>query len=299
MIEVRGLIKRYGGKTAVDGLSFTVEPGQVTGFLGPNGAGKSTTMRIALGLDRATAGSVTIGGRRYVDLPDPMRRVGALLDARAVHGRRTARHHLLCLARSNGIPDARVDEVLGLVGLEAVGRKRAGSFSLGMGQRLGIAAALLGDPEVLLFDEPVNGLDPEGIKWIREFMRGLATEGRTVLVSSHLMSEMARTADHVVVIGRGKLIADVSVSEFVRAGSDVLVRADDQELLARRLREAGAATEPGTDGALIVRALEAKEIGKVALSAGVVLWELTPQRSLEQAYMDLTRDSVEFDASAA
>ncbi|WP_336207720.1 ABC transporter ATP-binding protein [Nonomuraea sp. LPB2021202275-12-8] len=299
MIEITGLTKRYGNKTAVDGLTFSVQPGQVTGFLGPNGAGKSTTMRAILGLDRPDAGSVTVNGRGYVGLSRPMHEVGALLDARAVHPRRTARNHLLCIAQTNGIPAGRVDEVLRLVGLESVARMRAGGFSLGMGQRLGIAVALLGDPKVLLFDEPVNGLDPEGIKWIRELMRGLAAEDRTVLVSSHLMSEMAQTADHLIVIGRGKLIADIGISEFVRQGQNVLVRADEHELLTRRLTEAGATVLPGADGALIVTGLEAGKIGRAALDAGVALTELTPQRSLEQAYMDLTRDSVEFHASAA
>ncbi|MBE1587062.1 ABC-2 type transport system ATP-binding protein [Nonomuraea angiospora] len=293
------MTKRYGNKTAVDGLTFSVHPGRVTGFLGPNGAGKSTTMRAILGLDRLDAGSVTVNGRAYAGLPRPMREVGALLDARAVHPRRTARNHLLCIAQTNAIPARRVDEVLRLVGLESVAGKRAGGFSLGMGQRLGIAVALLGDPKVLLFDEPVNGLDPEGIKWIRELMRGLAAEGRTVLVSSHLMSEMAQTADHLVVIGRGKLIADIGITEFVRQGSNVLVRAEEHELLVPLLTEAGATVHPGADGALIVTGLEPREIGKAALAAGVVLTELTPQRSLEQAYMDLTRDSIEFQASVA
>ncbi|MEV4019633.1 ATP-binding cassette domain-containing protein [Nonomuraea angiospora] len=299
MIEITGLTKRYGNKTAVDGLTFSVHPGRVTGFLGPNGAGKSTTMRAILGLDRLDGGSVTVNGRAYAGLPRPMREVGALLDARAVHPRRTARNHLLCIAQTNAIPARRVDEVLRLVGLESVAGKRAGGFSLGMGQRLGIAVALLGDPKVLLFDEPVNGLDPEGIKWIRELMRGLAAEGRTVLVSSHLMSEMAQTADHLVVIGRGKLIADIGITEFVRQGSNVLVRAEEHELLVPLLTEAGATVHPGADGALIVTGLEPREIGKAALAAGVVLTELTPQRSLEQAYMDLTRDSIEFQASVA
>ncbi|MFI9836618.1 ABC transporter ATP-binding protein [Nonomuraea sp. NPDC051941] len=299
MIEITGLTKRYGNKTAVDGLTFSVHPGRVTGFLGPNGAGKSTTMRAILGLDRLDGGSVTVNGRAYAGLPRPMREVGALLDARAVHPRRTARNHLLCIAQTNAIPARRVDEVLRLVGLESVAGKRAGGFSLGMGQRLGIAVALLGDPKVLLFDEPVNGLDPEGIKWIRELMRGLAAEGRTVLVSSHLMSEMAQTADHLIVIGRGKLIADIGISEFVRQGSNVLVRAEEHELLVPLLTEAGATVHPGADGALIVTGLEPREIGKAALAAGVVLTELTPQRSLEQAYMDLTRDSIEFQASVA
>ncbi|MBG0817246.1 ABC transporter ATP-binding protein [Planomonospora sp. ID82291] len=299
MIRVDGLTKRFGGRTAVDGLTFTVGPGRVTGFLGPNGAGKSTTMRMILGLDRPDAGSVTVDGHDYTGLPRPMYEVGALLDARALHRGRTARDHLLCLAQTNGIPGRRVDEVLELVGLASVARKRAGGFSLGMGQRLGIAVALLGDPQVLLFDEPVNGLDPEGVKWIRELMRGLAAEGRTVLVSSHLMSEMAQTADHLVVIGRGRLIADIGIGEFLRQGSNVLVRADDPDRLVPLLIEAGGAVRQGTDGSFIVTGLETRRIGETALAAGVVLTELTPQRSLEQAYMDLTRDSVEFQASAA
>lgn len=299
MIEVIDLTKRYGKKTAVDGLSFSVQAGRVTGFLGPNGAGKSTTMRAILGLDRPDSGEVRVNGRGYAGLSRPMHEVGALLDARAMHPRRTARNHLICIAQTNGIPDKRVDEVLGLVGLESVARKRAGGFSLGMGQRLGIAVALLGDPLVLLFDEPVNGLDPEGIKWIRELMRGLAAEGRTVLVSSHLMSEMAQTADHLIVIGRGKLIADIGITEFVRQGSTVLVRADGQEQFAARLSEAGGTIIQGADGALIVTGLETREIGMAALAARVVLTELTPQRSLEQAYIDLTRDSIEFQASVA
>ncbi|GGK61271.1 multidrug ABC transporter ATP-binding protein [Planomonospora parontospora subsp. parontospora] len=299
MIRIDGLTKRFGDRTAVDGLTFTVESGRVTGFLGPNGAGKSTTMRMILGLDRPDAGSVTVNGHDYVGMARPMHEVGALLDARALHPRRTARDHLLCIARSNGIPGGRVDEVLELVGLESVARKRAGDFSLGMSQRLGIAVALLGDPKVLLFDEPVNGLDPEGIKWIRELMRGLAGENRTVLVSSHLMSEMAQTADHLVIIGRGRLIADIGISEFVRQGSNVLVRADDPDRLVPLLAEAGGSVRQGTDGSFIVIGLEARQVGKAALAAGIVLTELTPQRSLEQAYMDLTRDSVEFQASAA
>jgi ABC-2 type transport system ATP-binding protein len=299
MIRIDGLTKRFGGRTAVDGLTFTVEPGRVTGFLGPNGAGKSTTMRMVLALDRPDAGSVTVNGQGYAGMPRPMREVGALLDARALHRGRTARDHLLCLAQTNGIPGRRVDEVLELVGLASVARKRAGRFSLGMGQRLGIAAALLGDPKVLLFDEPVNGLDPEGIKWIRELMRGLAAENRAVLVSSHLMSEMAQTADHLIVIGRGRLIADIGIGEFLRQGSNVLVRVDDRDRLLPRLIEAGGAVQQGTDGSFIVTGLETRQIGEAALAAGVVLTELTPQRSLEQAYMDLTRDSVEFQASTA
>ncbi|MFC4117653.1 ABC transporter ATP-binding protein [Nonomuraea zeae] len=300
MIEITGLTKRYGGKAAVDGLTFTVEPGRVTGFLGPNGAGKSTTMRMILGLDRPDEGRVRVNGRGYVTAALPMREVGALLDARALHGTRTARNHLLWLAHAGAIAESRVDEVLRQVGLESVARKRAGTFSLGMSQRLGIAAALLGDPRVLLFDEPVNGLDPEGVKWIRELMRDLAGEGRTVLVSSHLMSEMALTADHLVVIGRGRLIADVGMTEFVRHSSGVLVRADDPERLATALTAAGAAVEPEPGGALAVSGLEAGAIGRIALDAAIALSELTPRRlSLEEAYMNLTRDSIEFEAGAA
>src|ERR1700678_3649252 len=224
MIEVRGLTKRYGAKTAVDGLTFGIEPGKVTGFLGPNGAGKTTTMRCILGLDYPTAGTITIGGKRYQDLAYPMREVGALLDPKAVHGGRSAYNHLLCLAQTNGLPGKRVNEVLELVGLSEVARKRSKGFSLGMSQRLGIAATMLGDPKVLMFDEPVNGLDPEGILWIRNLMKALAAEGRTVFVSSHLMSEMENTADHLLVIGRGKLIADCPVNEFIAANSQQTVR---------------------------------------------------------------------------
>ncbi|MEV0387442.1 ABC transporter ATP-binding protein [Nonomuraea sp. NPDC050643] len=297
MIEAHGLTKRYGATTVVNDLSFTVEPGVVTGFLGPNGAGKTTTMSMILGLTRPTSGTVTVNGRRYVDLPAPMREVGALIDARAVHGGRTAYQHLLCLARSNGIPRRRVDEVLGVVGLEKVAGRRVGKFSLGMFQRLGIAAALLGDPEILMFDEPVNGLDPEGILWIRNLMRGLAQEGRTVLVSSHLMSEMALTADNLVVIGRGELIAQTSVTDFVRANSQrkVLVRTPHAEVFARRLTEAGATVTPGSGGVLEVTGMYSEAIGKLAAANGVVLYELTSrQASLEEAFMELTRESVEF-----
>jgi ABC-2 type transport system ATP-binding protein len=300
MIEITSLTKRYGGKAAVDGLTFTVEPGRVTGFLGPNGAGKSTTMRMILGLDRPDEGRVTVNGHDHVASPLPMHEVGALLDARAVHRSRTARDHLLWLAHAGAIKESRVDEVLRQVGLESVARKRVGAFSLGMSQRLGIAAALLGDPRVLLFDEPVNGLDPEGIKWIRELMRDLAGDGRTVLVSSHLMSEMALTADHLVVIGRGRLIADVEMNEFVRHRSGVLVRADEPERLATALTEAGASVTPEQDGALVVSGLEAGKIGRIALDAAIPLSELTPRRlSLEEAYMNLTRDSIEFGSGAA
>jgi ABC-2 type transport system ATP-binding protein len=301
MIEVRNLTKHFGTTVAVDDLSFDVSPGMVTGFLGPNGAGKSTTMRMIIGLDRPTSGHITVHGRPYVDLPAPLREVGALLDAGALHGGRRAYFHLLCLAQSNGIPGRRVDEVLDMVGLTDVARKRTGGFSLGMSQRLGIAAALLGDPPVLMFDEPVNGLDPEGIRWIRTLMRALAAQGRTVLVSSHLMSEMALTADHLIVIGKGRLIADSSVDDVIRASSGraVLVRTPDAVALKARLENAGASVEARPDGAMMVQGLEAPAIGKLAAEGGTVLYELTPQEvSLEEAFMELTQDSVEFHAGA-
>jgi ABC-2 type transport system ATP-binding protein len=300
MIEVTNLTKRYGQTTAVDDLSFRLVPGQVTGFLGPNGAGKTTTMRMILGLDAPTKGSVRIAGRLYRDLPAPLTEVGALLDAKALHGGRSAYNHLRVLAVSNGLPVRRVDEVLGIVGLESVAGRRAGGFSLGMGQRLGIAAALLGDPGILMFDEPVNGLDPEGILWVRTFMRALAAEGRTVLVSSHLMSEMALTADHLVVIGRGRLIADTSVEEFVSRSSQqsVLVRSTDDVTLAALLAPAGAMITHPAGGGLDVTGLTSTEVGQVALQAGIALSELTPQRaSLEEAFMELTKDSVEYQAT--
>ncbi len=301
-IEIHGLTKRYGPDTVVDDLSFTVEPGHVTGFLGPNGAGKSTTMKMILGLAAPTRGTVTVDGRRYRDLPVPLTVVGSLLDAGAVHGGRTAYNHLLALAASNRLPRRRVDEVLARTGLEAVAGKRAGGFSLGMRQRLGIAATLLGDPQVFIFDEPVNGLDPEGIRWIRDFMRSLAAEGRAVLVSSHLMSEMAQTADHLVVIGRGRLIADTGISELMRAGGEgtVLVRTGEPNSLVRRLTEAGAVVRDGLESSLVVSGLSSEEIGKLAAYHGVALSELTPQRaSLEDAFMELTRDSIEYQGAAA
>ncbi|MGC5291383.1 ABC transporter ATP-binding protein [Micromonospora sp. DT231] len=301
MIELSRLTKRYGDQTVVDDLSFSVQPGVVTGFLGPNGAGKTTTMRMILGLAAPTSGTVTTNGRRYDRLPAPMREVGALLDARAVHGSRTAADHLLCLAYSNGIPRRRVTEVLEQVGLAGVAKKRVGTFSLGMSQRLGIAAALLGDPAVLMFDEPVNGLDPEGVLWIRNLMRGLAADGRTVLVSSHLMSEMALTADHLVIIGRGRLIVDKPTETFMRSQGihSVVVRTPEADDLAHRLTEAGAhVTDPG-DGTLEVTGMDSLAIGELARDAGIALAELTPQRSsLEAAFMDLTRDSVEYSAAA-
>jgi ABC-2 type transport system ATP-binding protein len=302
MIEARNLTKHFGSTVAVDDLSFDVKPGVVTGFLGPNGAGKTTTMRMILGLDHPSGGQVTVAGRRYRDLPAPLREVGALLDAKAVHGGRRAHNHLLLLAQSNGIPARRVDEVLGIVGLESVAKRRAGGFSLGMGQRLGIAAALLGDPAVLMFDEPVNGLDPEGIVWVRHLMRALAAEGRTVFVSSHLMSEMALTADHLIVIGRGKLIRDEGVNDFVASSSRrlVTVRSPQAPELSAQLQSAGAVVENGTDGDLTVSGMDAPDIGQLAAANGIVLHELTPQKaSLEEAFMELTSDSVEFQAREA
>jgi ABC-2 type transport system ATP-binding protein len=299
-IRVENLVKQYGSTRAVDELSFEVRPGQVTGFLGPNGAGKTTTMRCILGLDAATSGQVTVGGRAYRDLPAPLREVGALIDAGAVHPKRTAHNHLLALAQSNGIPAKRVEDVLGLVGLESVAGKRVGGFSLGMNQRLGIAAALLGDPPVLMFDEPVNGLDPEGIVWVRKFMQALAAEGRTVFVSSHLMSEMALMAEHVIVIGRGRLLRDQTVAEFVETSSEhhVRVRARDLVALQAALTEAGGRVRADADGGLEVFGLEAAAIGELAASRYIALHELSPQRgSLEEAFMKLTQDSVEYSAS--
>ncbi|MFD4508403.1 ABC transporter ATP-binding protein [Streptomyces sp. NPDC058457] len=301
MIELAGLTKRYGDKTAVDDLTFTVRPGIVTGFLGPNGAGKSTTMRMILGLDHPTVGRVRIDGKRYEQLKDPLTYIGALLDAKAVHGGRSAFNHLLCLAQSNGIPQARVAEVLDTVGLTAVARKKAKGFSLGMGQRLGIAGALLGDPRILMFDEPVNGLDPEGIHWIRNLMKSLAAQGRTVFVSSHLMSEMALTADHLVVIGQGRLLADTSMADFIRTNSRsyVRVRSPQRERLLDVLHGAGiTVVETGT-GALEVEGGKAEPIGELAAQNGVVLHELSIQQaSLEEAFMQLTAESVEYHAHA-
>ncbi len=299
MIEAVGLTKRYGVTLAVDQLSFTVPPGQVTGFLGPNGSGKSTTMRMIMGLDGPDAGGVTIHGRRYRDLPWPIREVGALLEAKAIHPGRSAYNHLLFLAQTNSIATSRVDEVLDLVGLTSVARRRAGKFSLGMGQRLGIAAAMLGDPGVLLFDEPVNGLDPEGILWVRTLLKRLAGEGRTVLVSSHLMSEMALTADRLVVIGRGRLIAEQPVDEFISANSthSVLVRSPRTGELGPAFESAGGQLSRQDDGSLVVTGLSAPLIGDLAAEAGIAVHELTPQTaSLEEAFMELTHDSVEFGA---
>ncbi|GAA0485875.1 ABC transporter ATP-binding protein [Streptomyces olivaceiscleroticus] len=302
MIEAVGLTKRYGAKTAVHNLSFQVRPGTVTGFLGPNGSGKSTTMRMILGLDTPTAGHVTIGGHPFRKLPNAPRQVGALLDAKAVHGGRSARQHLLSLAQLSGIPARRVDEVLGLVGLQDVARKRSKGFSLGMGQRLGIASAMLGDPQVLLFDEPVNGLDPEGILWVRNLMKQLASEGRTVFVSSHLMSEMALTAEHLIVIGRGQLLADMNVKDFIAANSAgfARVRTPDTEpglaeKLTAALSAAGGQVAPEPDGALRVTGLALPRISDLAHEADVRLWELSPhQASLEEAYMQLTQGAVDY-----
>jgi ABC-2 type transport system ATP-binding protein len=299
MIEARGLTKRYGDKIAVNDLSFTVRPGIVTGFLGPNGAGKSTTMRMLLGLDAPTAGTATIDGLNYVNIAAPLREVGAMLEARAIHTGRSARSHLLALAATTGIPTRRVEEVIDLVGLTDVARKRAGGFSLGMGQRLGIASALLGDPGTLILDEPVNGLDPEGILWIRNLLKSLAAEGRTIFVSSHLMSEMALTAEHLIVIGRGELIADTSVQSFIDGASRNLVRVRSPRLddLAGLLTTAGGLVT-AVDGGLDVGALNAAQIGDTAAANGIALHELTPlQASLEDAFMDMTRDSVEFHAT--
>src|SRR5215468_1938064 len=284
MIEARNLTKRYGSTVAVNDLSFTIRPGVVTGFLGPNGAGKTTTMRLILGLDNPTAGTVTVNGKPHPQLPSPMDEVGALLDAKAVHGGRSARNHLLCLAQTNGIPRRRVDEVLGVVGLSDVAGKRSRGFSLGMSQRLGIAATLLGDPEILMFDEPVNGLDPEGILWIRNLMKSLAAEGRTVFVSSHLMSEMENTADHVIVIGRGRLIADCSMAEFIAGsvGQAIRVRTPQPEALARAVAAAGgrsAGAADGEAGELEVSGLPEERVGDIAFAHGVRLHHLAPSRT--------------------
>lgn len=307
LIEARELTKRFGDKVAVDHLSFNVEPGRVTGFLGPNGAGKSTTMRLITGLDRADGGTATIGGLSYSQLKKPLTVVGALLEARSIHPGRSARNHLLYLAQTQDLPAKRADEVLDLVGLREVANKRAGGFSLGMTQRLGIAAAMLGDPPVLMLDEPVNGLDPEGIRWVRTFMRQLASEGRTIFVSSHLMSEMAVTADHLIVIGRGALIADASTEEFIERSSErsVLVKSPDDARLRELITAEGGTVQTaarsvedknGEDG-MIVTGLPAPRIGELAASASLVLHELTPRLpSLEEAFMELTADSVEYHA---
>ena len=300
MITAHALTKRFGAATAVDDLTFEVQPGAVTGFLGPNGSGKSTTMRMVLGLDVPTAGSALVNGKRYADLDWPAREVGALLDAKSFHPARSARNHLRCVALSNDIPLRRVDEVLDQVGLTQVADRRAGKYSLGMSQRLGIAVALLGDPGVMLFDEPVNGLDPEGIRWVRHFLRGLAAEGRTIFVSSHLISEMAQTADRLVVIGRGRLIAETSVSDFVTRSGKGAVRlvTPDAETFTSVLAAAGAAVEPDGDGALTVTGLIAPDIGDLAAREGLRVHELVPvTASLEDAFMELTQDEVEYRPS--
>ncbi|MEN3612633.1 ATP-binding cassette domain-containing protein [Plantactinospora sp. ZYX-F-223] len=297
MIEVQALTKRYGETLAVDELSFAVKPGQVTGFLGPNGAGKSTTMRMIVGLDRPTGGTVTVAGRPYRDHPAPLCQVGTLLDAKAVHRGRSARNHLLALAQTHGIGRRRVDEVLETVGLTVVADRRAGGFSLGMGQRLGIATALLGDPAVVMLDEPVNGLDPDGVLWVRNLLKGLAAEGRTVLVSSHLMSEMAVTAEHLVIIGRGRLLADTTVADLIArvAVGSVLVRSPHATELAELLTAHGAALTGVEPGVFQAAGLAAERIGDLALAGGLAVHELTPRRaSLEEAYMELTREAVEY-----
>ena len=299
MIEAHNLTKRYGPKTAVEDLSFMVKPGLVTGFLGPNGSGKSTTMRLILGLDAPSEGEVTVDGRAYRDFPAPLHEVGVLLEARSVHTGRSAYHHLLALAQTHGIPRSRVEELITLVGLDEVARKRAGQFSLGMGQRLGIATALLGDPEVLVLDEPINGLDPEGIHWIRDLLKHLASEGRTVFLSSHLMSEMALTADHLIIIGRGRLIRDVSLTDFVNEWSKNVVRVRSPE--AAQLREMllgpdvrVTSEEPSV---LVVEGLTAEQIGDAAARYGYALHELAPEKaSLEEAFMELTREETEYRA---
>jgi ABC-2 type transport system ATP-binding protein len=302
VIEATALTKDYGSKRAVDALSFTVRPGVVTGFLGPNGSGKSTTMRLILGLDAPTGGDVIVNGRHYREHRAPLHEVGALLEARSVHTGRSAYHHLLALAQTHGIGRKRVQELIDLVGLHDVARKRAGKFSLGMGQRLGIATALLGDPSTFLLDEPANGLDPEGIHWMRNLLKGLAAEGRAVFVSSHLMSEMALTADHLIVIGRGRLIADTSVDEFVRRASGSVVRVRSPQAAQLRELVLGSGGEVGSDepGVLDIAGLTAEQIGETAAANGIVLHELMPlQASLEDAFMELTREDLEFKAAVA
>jgi ABC-2 type transport system ATP-binding protein len=300
VIEARNLTKKYGDKTVVDDVTFTIRPGRVTGFLGPNGAGKSTTMRMILGLDTPTRGSVTVHGRPYRQHRAPLHEVGALLEARAFHPSRSARNHLLALAATHGIPSRRVDEVLELTGLAEVAGRRAGNFSLGMGQRLGIAGALLGDPKSVILDEPVNGLDPDGVLWVRHLARALADEGRTVFLSSHLMSEMAQTADHLIVIGRGRIIADAPIADILAGGGGrTVVRAEQQEVLQAALLAAGATIQVGGAGELVVSGVEPREIAGAALDGGLLIYELTPQRaSLEEAYMELTKDDVEYQSLA-
>ncbi|MFD3943547.1 ABC transporter ATP-binding protein [Streptomyces sp. NPDC058579] len=299
MIELEALTKRFGSKTAVDHLSFQVRPGMITGFLGPNGAGKSTTMRMMLDLDNPTSGTVRIDGKHYRELQEPLKYIGALLDAKAMHGGRSAQNNLLCLAQSNRIPSSRVGEVLDLVGLTSVAKKKSKGFSLGMGQRLGIASALLGDPEILMFDEPVNGLDPEGIHWIRNLMKALAAEGRTIFVSSHLMSEMALTADHLIVIGQGKLLADTSMADFIQQNSRsfVRLRSPQQERLRDILHESGFTPVEAGNGTLEVDNATTEKLGELAAEHRLVLHELSAQRaSLEEAFMQMTAGAVEYHA---
>ena len=300
MIEARGLSKTYGAKKAVDDLSFTISPGIVTGFLGPNGAGKSTTMRLLLDLDEPTAGAATINGKRYRDHKAPLQEVGALLEAKSIHSGRSARNHLRALAATNGIANRRVEEVIDIVGLHDVAGKRAGGFSLGMGQRLGIASALLGDPQTLLLDEPVNGLDPEGVLWIRNLLKALAAEGRTVFVSSHLMSEMAMTAEHLIVVGKGRLIADCSVAELTQQAAHdlVTVGSEDNARLRTLLAGDSVTVESASDGNLEVSGLTAEQIGKIAATAGLALTRLTPhEATLEEAFMSITRSSPDYVAT--
>ena len=297
MLQARDLVKTYGKKVAVDHLSFDVEPGRVTGFLGPNGSGKSTTMRLLLGLDRPTSGQALVAGRPYAELRNPLNDVGAVLEAKQVHPGRTGRNHLRWVAAYNRIPRRRVEEVLALVGMTDAAHRRAGQYSLGMLQRLGIAGALLGDPGILLFDEPVNGLDPDGIVWIRTMMKSLAAQGRTIFVSSHLLSEMSLTADHLVVIGRGRLITQTSTQDFIRSSSlnRTRVRSPQLDQLAELVREAGMTSERDADGALLVDGVETDAVGELAHRNGITLHELSPQRaSLEEAFMELTKDAVEY-----
>ncbi|MDJ0337028.1 ATP-binding cassette domain-containing protein [Cryobacterium sp. PH31-O1] len=300
MIEAHSLTKRYGAKTAVDAISFTARPGLVTGFLGPNGAGKSTTMRMIVGFDRPSSGSVTVNGKPYAEHRAPRHQVGALLDAKAVHAGRSARNHLLTIATTHRIGTKRVDEVIGMTGLESVARKRVGGFSLGMGQRLGLAVALLGNPATLILDEPVNGLDPEGVAWVRVFLRSLAAEGRTVFLSSHLMSEMAQTADHIIVLGRGRVIADAPVGDILaRAGGDIVrVRSPEVVRLTAILTAEGGAMTSAEPDLLSVAGISARRIAELAAGAGIAVYELTPiAGSLEDAYMSLTRSEVEYQTT--
>ncbi len=301
MIEVHGLTKRYGSKVAVDDATFSVRPGMVTGFLGPNGAGKSTTMRMIVGLDRPSAGSAVVNGKRYAAHHAPLHEVGALLEAKAVHSGRSASNHLFAMAATHGIGKARVSEVIEMTGLQSVASKRVGGFSLGMGQRLGIASALLGDPQTLILDEPVNGLDPEGVLWVRNLVRHLAGQGRTVFLSSHLMSEMALTADHIIVIGRGRIIADAPVADIIgrAAGTTVRVRTPGATALAGLLQGPGVSVTSSEPGLLEVTGSTAPAIGEAAAGAGIVLHELTPVTgSLEDAYMQLTAEDVEFHSAS-